>query len=76
MRFTVDAEAVPLGSSAADKRSRSMNDKKDGVQRNRDTRKPNRLGLLYFLLACIVITLPFAVYWFFILRPLQDMVDK
>ena len=76
MRFTVDAEAVSLSCSAADKRSHTVNEKKNSVQRSRDTPKPNRLGPLYFLLACIFIALPFAVYWFFILEPLQDLVGK
>jgi hypothetical protein len=48
-----------------------MNDNKGSIPR-----KPNRMSLFYFIIACLLITIPFAVYWFFIMEPMQKMIDK
>jgi hypothetical protein len=33
-------------------------------------------GLVYFIIACVLIAVPFALFYFFILRPAQDMLGK
>ena len=33
-------------------------------------------GRVYFLLACLLIPIPFLVYWLFILRPLGKLVGQ
>ncbi len=53
-----------------------MDDKKEGIPRGGGARKPNRLGPVYFIIACVLIAVPFIVYWLFILRPMQDMVGR
>jgi hypothetical protein len=38
--------------------------------------KKPRMSLFYFLIACILIVIPFAVYWFFIMEPMQKMMGE
>ena len=53
-----------------------MRDKSDSVSANTETKKPKLKGLIYFVIACILIAVPFIVYRVFILGPLQDMSGK
>jgi hypothetical protein len=58
----------------SDKRTHKMN-AKIGSTPKPGAKKP-RMSLFYFLIACILVVIPFAVYWFFIMEPMQKMMGE
>jgi len=52
-----------------------MKEKTGSPPRSAGAKKP-RMSLFYFLIACILIVIPFAVYWFFIMEPMQKMMGE